>query len=255
MLRAPRFAVLSWTAVLSATLVVGASSGVRTAWANDAHAGAAPAATPSLEWGAVLGRLEEYAERFEQMEKRGSFLLRGRMEELNGDGGVNATKELVVRVTATPSERITEVIRYIEDGADKTSEAREKSGKKDAAKKKLKLPFLRSERGRYEFRVLERRAKAPHQMRVEFKPREASETTLVGSAWVDGVTGEVLTMSFSPSKTPIFIDHIHVQVRFDNLTSLGRAPSRITFDARGGVLVFKKHYRGSATLTDAKIAF
>lgn len=255
MFRARRSAVLSWTAVLSSTLCVGVP-GVPDARANDASP-AAPvvAAAPSLEWDAVLARLEDYAERFEQMEKRGSFVLRGRMEELNGSGGVDAIKELVVRVTATPSERITEVLRYIEDGADKTSEAREKSGKKDAAKKKLKLPFLRSEKARYEFRVLERRAKAPHQMRVEFKPREPNETTLVGSAWVDGKTGEVLTMSFSPSKTPLFVDHIHVQVRFDNLTSLGRAPSRITFDARGGVLVFKKHYRGSATLTDAKIAF
>jgi hypothetical protein len=208
---------------------------------------------------ALLTRMARHAERFEEMKKRGSFTLNGRMEELDSSGKVDGTKEVLLRSTATPAERLTEIVRYTEDGADKTVEAREKAAKrrsekkeKQKQKKEIHLPFLPSEQPRYVFSILERDAS---RVRVGFQPRVAAEDAFKGSAWVDEAAGEILTMGFSPSKNPMFVDHVDVTMRFDLVTPLGRAPSSITFDARGGFLIVRKHYRGSATISDAHIAF
>jgi hypothetical protein len=242
-------------AAIGALGVVVTLSGWPTAARGDLDASAASAS----ELGALLGRLEKHARGLEQMERRGSFLLRGRMEELDGHGRVDGKKELVLRVTATPSERITEILSYLEDGADKTKEARDKQ-KKDASepedpKKKFMLPFSPAAKGRYRFTLAERSEKTPDRVRIAFTPLERAHNTYVGSAWVDVPSGEILTMGLSPTKTPLFVDQIEVQVRFENQTTLGRAPSELSFEARGSLLFFKKHYRGSATLTEAKISF
>ena len=224
---------------------------------------AEPAAAPNDALAPLLGRLARHAAQFEEMKRRGSFTVTGRMEELDGSGRVDGTKEVTVRFTATPSERLAEIVRYVEDGADKTAEARKKAekrraerkaGKKDKTKD-LHLPFLASEQSRYVFTLLERDPENGARVRVGFKPLVAAETAFKGSAWVDESTGEILTMGFSPTKNPTFVDHVDVTMRFDLETPLGRAPSNVTFDARGGFLVIRKHYRGSATITDPKIGF
>lgn len=229
------------------------------------HAGQAaePAVAPNDALAPLLGRLARHAAQFEEMKRRGSFTVSGRMEELDGSGHVDGTKEMVVRFTATPAERLADIVRYVEDGADKTAEARKKAEKRRAERKAgkgdkprdLHLPFLASEQPRYVFSLLERDPQNTSRVRVGFNPLAPAETAFKGSAWVDESTGEVLTMGFSPTKNPTFVDHVDVTMRFDLVTPLGRAPSSVTFDARGGFLVIRKHYRGSATITDPKIAF
>jgi len=222
---------------------------------------AAPATTDALS--PLLSRLARHAQQFEEMKRRGSFTLSGKMEELDRSGQVDGTKEMVVRSIATPAERFTEVLRYLEDGADKTAEARKKAEKRRAERKAgkgekardLHLSFLASEQPRYTFTLAERDLRHTSHVRVAFKPLVAAENALKGSAWVDEGTGEVLTIGFSPSKNPTFVDHVDVTMRFDLRTPLGRAPSSFTFDARGGFLILRKHYRGSATITDPRIAF
>jgi hypothetical protein len=244
---------LAFAALVSAA---GITTGV--ARADDAIP-ASPSMAPSLE--PLLSRLARHAEQFEQMKRRGSFTVSGRMEELDRSGHPEKTKEMTVRVTATPAERLTEIVRYTEDGADKTAEARRMSAERKAKSKKkpsktddFHLPFLASEQPRYVFSLAERdpgRARS----RVVFQPVAPAEDTLKGSAWVDENTGEVLTLAFTPSKKPAFVDHVEVTVRFDLVTPLGRAPSTIAFDARGGFLIVRKHYRGTATISDARLGF
>jgi hypothetical protein len=216
-----------------------------------------PAAVESPDLQPLLAKLAQHAERFEQMKRRGSYTLSGKVEELDGSGHVDGTKEMVVRVIATPAERKTEIVRYVEDGADKTDEARKKAEKSRQEKKQGKssdfhLPFLSSEQPKYVFSITERDAT---RIRVGFRPLVPAETSFKGSAWVDEATGEVLTLGFSPSKNKTFVDHIDVTMRFDHQTPLGRAPSSFTFDAKGGFLVIRKHYRGGGTITDPKLAF
>ena len=208
---------------------------------------------------ALLTKLGQYALRFEQMEKRGSFLLEAQMDELDANGKIDARKELVVRSTATPHERVTEILRYFEDGTDKTEEARKKAAvrarSKDPKNKRVLLPFLPREQGRYSFRMTARNPRLPGRVRVSFRPLAPDDTTWAGSAWVDETTGDVLSLGFSPSETPLFIERVVIQVQFEHQTALGRAPSSLTFEARGGLLFIKKHYTGSAQLLDPRIAF
>ncbi|MBX3261912.1 MAG: hypothetical protein KF782_19665 [Labilithrix sp.] len=222
-----------------------------------------PAVAPEPALGPLLSRLARHAQQFEEMKRRGSFTLSGKMEELDRSGHVDGTKEMVLRVTATPAERVTEVVRYLEDGADKTVEARKKAEKRRAERRAgkaekardLRLPFLAAEQPRYRFSLVERHPNDASRVRVAFEPFVPAENAFKGSAWVDEAAGEVLTMGLSFSKNPTFVDHVDVTLRFDLATPLGRAPSSFTFDARGGFLVIRKHYRGSATITEPRLAF
>jgi hypothetical protein len=209
----------------------------------------------------LLGKLATHAERFEQMKKRASYTLSGKMDSLDVDGNVDGTKEIVVRVMPAPDdEPITDVLRYTEDGEDKTEEAREKARERKArrqaegkAKKDFHLPFLASEQSRYVFTLVERDRVYPTRVRIAFVPKVPAEDAYKGSAWVDENEGEVLSLGFSLSKNPTFIDHVDITVSFDLPTKLGRAPSRLTFEAKGGLLFVRKRYRGTVTISSAAI--
>lgn len=209
---------------------------------------------PALE--PLLTRLGAHAERFERMKAKASFTLTGHLDEVESDGSASGTKEMVVRFTATGGVPKRDVLRYTEDGKDKTSEAREKAVKKPSGKKArdFHLPFLASERARYTFSLVERDVTQPSHARIAFVPKIPAEDAFKGSAWVSETDGEVLSMGFSPSKNPTFVDHIDATLLFGLPTALGRAPSRLTFDARGSFLFLKRRYRGWATITDPLLA-
>ena len=92
-------------------------------------------------------------------------------------------------------------------------------------------------------------------MRIGFTPKVPAENAIKGSAWVDEGEREVLSLGFSFSKNPTFVDHVEVKVIFGLPTELGRAPSQLSFDGRGGFLFIRKHYRGSATITEPSVVF
>jgi hypothetical protein len=241
--------------------VLGAPVETRADVASDASSTGVPSA--------LMGGLANHAERFEEMKRRGAFTMAGRMEEVDGDGKASDLKEVLLRSTPTPVplDRITNVIRFTENGEDKTADAQKKIAERrekrlkdpakqaEARKKDIKLPFLASEQGRYVFTMAGRDAAQPGRVRIAFVPKVAAENAIKGSAWVEESTREVLSMGFSFSKNPVFVDHVDIQLTFGLPTQLGRAPSTLTFDGRGGFLFIRKHYRGSATLSDARLAF
>lgn len=220
--------------------------------ASDARA---DVAAPSL--GGLLGRLAQHAARFEQMKTRGAYTLTGHMEELDGDGRTAGRKDMELRMIPTGGLPLTDILRYAEDGVDKTADARTKAAerKKDpsAKRREFHLPFLAGEQSRYVFAVVERDAQSPNNVRIAFVPRAPAEDAYKGSAWVDEAEGEVLSMGFSPSKNPSFIDHVDATLVFALSTPLGRAPSKLTFDAIGGFLFVRKHYRGWVTVSGASL--
>jgi hypothetical protein len=215
----------------------------------------------------LLAGLAQHATRFEEMKRRGEFTFSGRMEEVDGDGNPVDPKEIVVRSTptTTPGDRITKVISCTENGKDKTAETQKKATEKRDKKlkepigedrgKDLHLPFLPSEQSRYVFALGERDPSNPSRVRVVFTPKVPAEGVIKGSAWVDDSAREILSMGFSFSKNPIFVDHIEVTIVFGLPTELGRAPSKVSFDGRGGFLFIHKHYRGTAILSDPHLAF
>lgn len=212
---------------------------------------------------ALLTGLGRHAASLEEMKKRGAFTFSGHMESVDGDGKASDTKDITMR--STPSgdgPRLVKVMRYVEDGKDKTAEAQSKADARRAKNKEsksakkandLKLPFLASEQARYTFSIAQRDAANPSRVLISFTPKVAAEDAVKGTAWVDETAKEVLSTGFSFSKNPTFVDHVHITIVFGLSTPLGRAPSQVSFDGQGGFLFVKKHYRGSANISDPAI--
>lgn len=211
-------------------------------------------AAPSAE---LLAKLAETSARFEAMVKRSTFTLTGKMEKVSGDGVASEPKEGTFRVRPTPERTEVEVIRYTEDGEDKTREAKAQAAERARAPKKrrrpkddLHLPFLASEQPKYVFRLGEVDALDPARIRVHFDAKAPSKGLWNGSAWVDGRTGEILSMGVAPAETSSFLDYLRLQIEFGEATPMGRAVSKVSFEAGGSFLFVKKRFRGSATLAD-----
>jgi hypothetical protein len=251
---------------LALALAVATPRGSR---ADDAAGRAPPTAGAQAVPADLMAGLASHAARFEEMKRRGAFTMNGRMEELDGDGVARNTKVIELRSTPThaPMDRMTNVIRYLENGEDKTSDAQERADKRrtkrlgdpdtqaEERKKDLKLPFLAGEQSRYTFALVERDAAQPSHVRVAFAPKIPAENAIKGSAWIDEKERAVLSVGFSLSKNPSFIDHVDITIVFGLATALGRAPSRLSFDGRGGFLFVHKHYRGSAVLSQPAFPF
>ncbi len=217
-----------------------------------AHAEAAP---PSPE---LMAKLAESAARFEALALHGRYSFAGHMETVDGDGRADDVKEM--RAHVEPSGELPRMIidRYLEDGEDKTEEARADAVKREEKrrrdperhKKRLRMPTLASEQGRYDFDVVETDPRDPSRVKLAFNPRAPDEHTLEGTAWVDGQKGTVLSAGFKLSRTSLFVRYVHVTVVFGADTAFGPAISRIDFEGEGGILFVRKHFRGSATLSD-----
>lgn len=205
----------------------------------------------------LLTRLAEKSALFEAMFKKASFTLTGHMEDLDGDGAISARKDGVAKIkndgTSPPK---VEIVRYAEDGVDKTDEARKKSEERAKERKPRKpdeevhMPFLQSEQAKYAFRLGEADARDPARVRVYFDAKKPAENAFNGSAWVDTRTGDVLTMGVAPSKTGAFVDYLRVTLEFGASTPQGAAISKLTFEGGGGFLFFHKRFRGTLLLTD-----
>jgi hypothetical protein len=218
---------------------------------------AAHAAPPSPE---LLAKLADYAVRFERQRTHASYAVQGRLDELDGDGKVEGTKELWGHVDADGQDARLTVLRFIDDGKDKTADAikearesAEKSKKKKKEGKELKMPIRADEQSRYVFDQVESDPQDPARVRITFVPKEIADDTVEGSAWVNADSGAPISAGFKLSRTPFFVDYIHFTVEFGVKTSLGPAVSKVTVDGKGGIPLFRKHFRATASLSDYRI--
>jgi len=99
----------------------------------------------------LLAKLADYARHFEQQRTHETFAVQGRLDELDGDGKPDGKKELWGHLDSNGLDVHFRVIRYLEDGEDKTDDAREKARESDEKNKKkkkdgkeLKMPPLPS---------------------------------------------------------------------------------------------------------------
>ena len=136
----------------------------------------------------------------------------------------------------------------------------EPAAKKSAAKKhkkkmpEFRVPFLPSEQPFYDFELIGKDDRYPGKIKVGFRSKEPNEERFNGTAWVDEKSGEVESMGFSLSQNPTFVDEADATIVFGTPTELGRAPSELTFEAKGGFLFIHKHFKGRATLTNASLS-
>jgi hypothetical protein len=206
----------------------------------------------------LMARLGAYAQRFETLRTHASYALEGRLESLDGSNHVDSVKEMKAHVDSDGHDVHLSILKYLEDGQDKTNEAKDKQREHAAEKAKeppsahkreTRMPFHPGEQPRYWFDIVETDPQNADRVRISFVPKIREDDTIEGSAWVDTRAGTVISAGFKFSKTPAFVDSIHVTVFFGEATPLGPAPSRIMVDARGGMLFVHKHYRGVATLS------
>ena len=200
-----------------------------------------------------MAKLATHAAGFETMKTHASYAVSGKLETLASDGLVDGNKVMTGNVVADGKKARFKVVKYTEDGADKTDEAKEKAreqaNKKKKDKKNIRMPFHADEQARYDFDVVETDANDPSRVRISFVPKTKSDTTLEGSAWVDMKTGTVVSAGFKLSQPPTFVDYVHITVEFGAPTKLGPAVSHVSMTGKGGFLFFRKEFRADATLS------
>ena len=202
----------------------------------------------------VLPKLAASSARFEADLKKASFTVEGYIESVDRDGHGDDRREGAFHVRANGKRRRYDVIRYTEDGENKLDEARKKaeesSAKDPDPDDEAHMPFLASEQPKYVFRLRDTDKADPARVRIEFVPKHADKHLVVGSAWVDTRTGDVLTMGVAPSKKAMFVDYFHVTMEFGEKMGAGPTVSRIAFEGSSGLLFFHKKFRGSARFFD-----
>jgi hypothetical protein len=239
--QAPLHGLLFFTAAAMASLAVPRS---------------ARADAPSAD---LMARLAEYAAHFETVRTQASYRVKGRYETLDGDGKAESVKAMEARLDPDGDTPALNVISYSEDGQDKTAQAqadaRERRAKRknDPNRKRVRMPLLAQEQPRYVFDQVQVDAQDPSRVRIAFTPKERGAETIEGSAWVDARTGTLISAGFKLSKTPTFVDYVHITVQFGELTKLGPAVSTVSVDGQGGLLFFRKRFHLSATLWDYQL--
>jgi hypothetical protein len=205
----------------------------------------------------LMSRLAANAARFVAMKNRASYSIDGRMTMLDRKGNPDSVKEMSARVDADGHDSKFIVIRYVEDGEDKTADAQEEARKKaqqrkkERDKKRLPIPILASEQPNYIFDQTEVDPAVPTHVKISFVPKAPDEDTIEGSAWVDTESANLISVGFKMSRPPMFVDYVHVTLEFGAPTALGPAISRVVADGDGGILFFyRRRFHATATLSN-----
>lgn len=208
----------------------------------------------------LMVRLAAFAVRFETMRTHASYRVEGRLETLDRRGRPDSLRQMKARVEADGRSANLVVIEYTDGGKDRTEYARKKSRessekrKRGTGRKPFRMPLLDEEQPRYHFDQLEIDAADPGRVRIAFIPRVREDDTLEGSTWVDARTGTLISAAFELSKPPRGVDYLRFRAEFGAATELGPAPSTVLVEGKGGVLVFRKRFRGALTLSDHCVA-
>jgi hypothetical protein len=210
----------------------------------------------------LMARLGAYAQRFETMRKRASYVVEAELDSVDGAGHAESTKKGKARVTSNGHDSKLSILEYFEDGENKTAEAQQKLREREAEaarhpsppKRAWRMPFHPGEQPRYWFDVVQVDPRNPAHVRIAFVPKIKEDDTIEGSAWVDVPSGTLLSAGFKLSRPPSLVDAVNVRMTFGERTSLGPAPSHIEVEAHGGFLFIHKRYRGEATLSGYRLA-
>ena len=217
----------------------------------------ASALPPSAD---LLARLANNSDAFEEIFERATYRMEEEIDGLDSDGKVAERKSIKAHTAWEGTMRHKIVDLCLKDGKDVTATEQEEIRKKEereggARGPRLRSPFLQAEQSRYTFDQTAVDPTNPARVEIAFSPKKADAHTVEGTAWVDTASGSVLTAGAKMSKTPMFVDWVHITVELGAPTPLGPALSRLTFEAKGGLLFFvQKHVRGEIKFSDYRIA-
>lgn len=231
-----------------------ATPGLVAALAAAVHLGAPREASASPPPPELMLRLAEYSARLDSMRTHASYRFEGELSTLDRAGEPDSVKAMKARVDADGRTAKLTVIEYTEDGEDKTLDARKKALEREERKNKkdkgrIRIPLLATEQPRYVFDQVESDPTDPSRVKIAFSPKDPQDDTIEGSAWVDARAGSLISAGFKLSKTSMFVDYVHFTVEFGEVTPLGAAVSRVLVEGQGGILFFRKRFRGDARVS------
>jgi hypothetical protein len=143
----------------------------------------------------------------------------------------------------------TTVLSSVRDDVDDRAEEEKRAAKTDDQNKRTESPFAGRNQAKYTFTTLGPDPKEPALLRIGFGPlADPSSEVMQGEALVDPEAGELVQLTFRPSKYPTFVDALQMHLEYRLVPGAGRLVSRFTFTGSGGLLMFKKH-------GDADVAF
>jgi hypothetical protein len=213
-------------------------------------------ATPSEPAADLMKRLAEQDARLEKVDKEGSYIVTDVSEELAADWSVKHTRKMVTRVSLRNGKQERTLQKAEKDGEDRTEEVRKKLKEKDKDdESEVSSPFGAGAQARYQFIVVGPDDSNPSFLRIKFEPKgKKSESLTIGEAVVDPAAGEVVRLVQRPSENPSHVDRLQFVLQFDEQTPSGRLLSKVSFDGEGGILLFKKRFRGTMTYSNYELA-
>ncbi len=177
------------------------------------------------------------------------------MEELDGDGNVKHTQERVDRVRVKDGQQHREIIQARKDGQDTTEamrkdlEERQRKGQARTEFNSVNLPFAASHLAQHRFSLAGSDPKEPNRLRLRFEPRTdkaPAPSVHKGEALVDPATGQLISLSYSPTELPHMANRVDVRMDFRAHPGVGQVLDTLHVDAEGGFLFYKKHLRITA---------
>lgn len=209
------------------------------------------AAEPDPE---LMKKLAAHQERIGRVLKNGTMLVKTHAEELDSDGKPKSSHDALVRTTARDGKRTEEVVSATADGRDVRADVQKRrdSGEADGHRMTLEdLPFEASQQPLYQFTLGPRSADGL--IEISFAPRNPGEKKLTGSARVDPVAGELVSMNARPAKLPMFVDHIDIHTECNGRVDGSRMLSRMSVAGEAGFWLVKKRFRATIDFSDVQL--
>ncbi len=200
-----------------------------------------------------------------------------RVEELDGHGNPKHVQESWVRLRAgTGGDLETEIVKVLKDGKDTTAEAQREEAelkqKEQEAAGRQSRPDTTAGGGRegvslrfggpspfdpeVQDSVTYRRIDAPDPppgkpcVAFGFAQQTASQTTLVGTAWLEQDGGMPLELRFTTDPLPKRVKEMSMTLRFAEGPERSWLPQEMHVEAMGKFLFFKKRFRSTMTFSE-----
>ncbi len=199
----------------------------------------------------LLSKLAAHAARMERCSEAGRAEVTSDYYELDKEGKIQHHIHSESQVVLVDGKPVTRVLRATKDGHDNLEDSQKEATKEDRKGRKLEPPFSVANQPKYRFSLL---GPAPGPtdgglLRIGFAPRDGKASDILeGEAVVDPMAGEIVRMTAHPSKTPMFVDRIDMQLEYGVQTSAGRMLSKVSFAGAGGFLFFHKRVKVEVTI-------
>jgi hypothetical protein len=210
-------------------------------------------AEPDAQLEAVLQELGQKLATQKQMLANVDVTITGKQEELDKKGNVEHVTETVVKTTHQDGHATREIVKATQDGNDITDTMRkqvshdEKNNSGDDAR--AENPFETALQPHYRF---SRVPEAGPAWKVHFEPKDGGPTRMVGDAWIDPATADLVRLTAVPLEKPSHMDKAQLTEEFATQSPWGKLRSKLTMEAEGSILwMFHHRVRGTAQFSYA----